>query len=250
MKVRINGAELACSGTQIRAKDTQWDNRESIAVTIPTSYAQAVATFVDDTPWSVLYEGVDDDGMPHVTERDMSDYAISGPVTDNRDGTVTIRMGKPLPEEIIGITLAQTPKTRTEAAAWRSAIETAMQSIEDDAVALAAAPLYPEWGQLLTGRELTVGMRIRHGGKLYRVITAHTVSPDWAPGVGTDSLFTRIDETHAGTSDDPIPYEGNMALTQGLHYTQDGVVYLCNRDTVSPVYNALADLVGLYVEVV
>lgn len=27
------------------------------------------------------------------------------------------------------------------------------------------------------------------------------------------------------------------------------VVYLCTRDTVNPVYNDLADLVGLYVEV-
>ena len=32
--------------------------------------------------------------------------------------------------------------------------------------------------------------------------------------------------------------------------TQDGVTYLCNRNTGQPVYNALADLVGLYVETV
>lgn len=30
---------------------------------------------------------------------------------------------------------------------------------------------------------------------------------------------------------------------------QNGVVYRCIRDTVNPVYNDLADLVGLYVEV-
>ena len=67
--------------------------------------------------------------------------------------------------------------------------------------------------------------------------------------MGTESLYERIDETHAGTIDDPIPYEGNMALTAGLYYSQGGVIYLCTRDTVNPVYNALADLVGLYVEV-
>ena len=39
-----------------------------------------------------------------------------------------------------------------------------------------------------------------------------------------------------------------MALNAGLHYVQDGVVYLCVRDTVNPVHNALAELVGLYVE--
>ena len=50
--------------------------------------------------------------------------------------------------------------------------------------------------------------------------------------------------------EDPIPYNGNMELTAGLYYSQDGVIYLCNRDTGIPVYNALADLVGNYVEVV
>jgi hypothetical protein len=41
-----------------------------------------------------------------------------------------------------------------------------------------------------------------------------------------------------------------MALKNGKYYIQDGVIYLCNRDTGNPVYNALAELVGLYVEAV
>lgn len=40
-----------------------------------------------------------------------------------------------------------------------------------------------------------------------------------------------------------------MALENGLYYMQDYTIYLCTRDTVNPVYNPLADLVGLYVEV-
>ena len=32
------------------------------------------------------------------------------------------------------------------------------------------------------------------------------------------------------------------------YYLQDSVIYLCTRDTVNPVYNPLADLVGIYVE--
>ena len=40
-----------------------------------------------------------------------------------------------------------------------------------------------------------------------------------------------------------------MALVNGLYYTPGGVLYLCNRDTVNPVYHALSELVGLYVEV-
>ena len=45
-------------------------------------------------------------------------------------------------------------------------------------------------------------------------------------------------------------YDGNMALESGKYYTQSGMTYLCSRDTVNPVYNALSELVGLYVEVV
>lgn len=48
--------------------------------------------------------------------------------------------------------------------------------------------------------------------------------------------------------DDPIPYCGNMALESGKYYSQDGKVYKCTRDTGNPVYNALSELVGLYVE--
>ena len=71
----------------------------------------------------------------------------------------------------------------------------------------------------------------------------------WEPE-NAASLWEGIDETHAGTLADPIPYEGNMALVAGLYYVQGGKVYLCTRDTISPVHNALSELVGLYVEMV
>ena len=48
--------------------------------------------------------------------------------------------------------------------------------------------------------------------------------------------------------DDPIPYSGNMVLETGKYYIQNAAVYRCIRDTVNPVYNALAELVGTYVE--
>ena len=127
----------------------------------------------------------------------------------------------------------------------RAHIETAVQSL-DDAAALEIVTLYPRWKP---GKECKPGMRLQHNGKLYKVKDGkpHTAQADWTPDVAV-SLYERIDETHAGTLADPIPYDGNMALVSGLYYVQDGVVYLCNRDTVNPVYNPLADLVGLYVE--
>ena len=41
-----------------------------------------------------------------------------------------------------------------------------------------------------------------------------------------------------------------MALENGKYYTQSDVLYRCTRDTGNPVYNTLAELVGIYVEVV
>ena len=121
----------------------------------------------------------------------------------------------------------------------------------DDTTALRMVSYYPDWADLIGKPVDKAGFRFTYGGKLYKTIPAnHTFQADWVPGVGTESIYTRIDEEHAGTLDDPIPYEGNMALTAGLYYTQDGEVYLCNRDTGIAVYNALSELVGLYVEAI
>ena len=114
----------------------------------------------------------------------------------------------------------------------------------DDNTALRMKDFYPEW---TTGVAYAIGFKVKHNNKLYRVIQAHTSQDGWNPEQ-VASLWEQINETHAGTIDDPIPYDGNMALVNGKYYMQDWKVYLCTRDTVNPVYNALADLVGLYVE--
>lgn len=132
---------------------------------------------------------------------------------------------------------------RTEALMMRRHIETAVQSLPAND-ALAVVTLHPAWAE---GMELAAGMRVQYAGGLYEVLQAHTAQADWTPDV-SPALFAAVDEEHAGTAGDPIPYSGNMALTDGLYYTQDGVVYKCTRDTGTPVYAPLRDLVGLYVE--
>lgn len=116
----------------------------------------------------------------------------------------------------------------------------------DDATALRMMAYYPDW---TVGTAYAAGDRVVYNGDLYKVLQAHTSQGTWLPGTGTESLYTRIDEQHDGSKYDPIPYSGNMALEAGKYYSQSGKTYLCNRDTVNPVYNALSELVGLYVEV-
>lgn len=116
----------------------------------------------------------------------------------------------------------------------------------DDHTALRMKAFYPEWE---SGVAYAVGFKVQRNGKLWRVLQAHTSQVGWEPE-NVASLWEVINETHAGTLEDPIPYDGNMALENGKHYIQYSEIYLCNRDTVNPVFNALADLVGIYVEIV
>lgn len=129
-----------------------------------------------------------------------------------------------------------------------------------DAQALAVKEIYPKWSELGDGTQFVKQEDATNGteitkvlgddGTLYKVRTTHVKQADWIPGIETASLFEAIDEQHAGTIDDPIPYNRNMELFSGKYYTQDGVAYKCIRDTEQPVYHALADLVGIYVECV
>ena len=134
--------------------------------------------------------------------------------------------------------------TRAKAKQLRQLIEQLAVTLDDE-TALTGVEMFPAW---TTGKAYAVGDRVRHDGRLWRCVQAHTSQDGWEPE-NAASLWTEICESHAGTIDDPIPYSGNMALESGKYYIQDYVIYRCNRDTVNPVYNPLAELVGLYVEV-
>lgn len=114
----------------------------------------------------------------------------------------------------------------------------------DDHTALRMKEFYPVW---TAGTGYEQGFKVRRNGKLWRVHQAHTAQVGWEPE-NTPSLWEEINEVHDGTIDDPIPYDGNMALEQGKYYYQDNAIYLCVRDTVNPVYHPLSQLIGIYVE--
>jgi hypothetical protein len=134
----------------------------------------------------------------------------------------------------------------------RPVIEQASQSLED-AVALTAVELFPQWKELVANKtKVKKGFRFQHEGKLYRTEQPeYTFVDHYVPGTaGTESLFSKVDETHKGTIDDLIPYEKNMEIYNGLYYSQNDAVYLCIRDSGQPLYHDLIVLVGNYVEVV
>lgn len=86
-----------------RMQDKDWDNRESKAITLEMDYATAIGLFVDGLEWSIVQQNevpvLDENGEQTgteilETEFDNSDYSLAGDITDHRDGTITVKMGK------------------------------------------------------------------------------------------------------------------------------------------------------------
>ena len=139
-----------------------------------------------------------------------------------------------------------------QAKAIREAMDIASATL-DDAKAVECMRLFPQWSELVKKSEkVAKGFRFQHDGKLYRTEQAeYTFVAHYVPGTaGTESLFSKVDEAHKGTIEDPIPYEKNMEIYDGMYYTQNGVLYLCIRSSGQPMYHDLESLIGIYVEVV
>lgn len=130
------------------------------------------------------------------------------------------------------------------------------QSLTDQE-ALQAKSLYDEWTDLVKESYVAqeVGFKFAHTKDgvtdLYKTMQSNfTFQGQWEPGaVGTESLYSHIDEAHAGTEEDPIPYKKNMEIFNGKYYTYNDVLYMCTRDSGIPLQHGLDELVGLYVVV-
>lgn len=107
---------------------------------------------------------------------------------------------------------------------------------------------FPLWNNEI-GNEHYAGFKFQYGETLYKVLQPHTFAAEWVPGTGTESLYKVVQVEHEGTKDDPIPWEHNMELVEGLYYTDKDVLYLCVRDSGIALSYDLADLVsGGYVK--
>lgn len=128
------------------------------------------------------------------------------------------------------------------------------QTLSDEE-ALEAKVLYDEWADLVKESYVAqeTGFKFAHTKDgvtdLYKTMQPHfTFQGQWEPGaVGTESLYSHIDETHAGTKEDPIPYKKNMEIFNGKYYTYNEVLYLCTRDSIIPLQHGLDELVNVYV---
>lgn len=91
--IKING-ELYPAGISGSLRDYSWGERASKSITLTMSYADAAALFVDNIAWSIVMDVENESGETVREEYDNSEYCIAGDITDHRDGTVTVKMGR------------------------------------------------------------------------------------------------------------------------------------------------------------
>lgn len=98
-----------------------------------------------------------------------------------------------------------------------------------DAQALQMPDLFPVWEDLLAaGNKLAENTVLRDGDTLYRVVQAGGVTPlESQPphAEGMLAVYRPIDESHAGTLEDPIPWVYGMDCHAGTYFSYNGHVY-------------------------
>lgn len=245
--IKVNNTEYPATVNGNRT-DRSWDGRDTKTVTLTMTHAEVAALLPDNIPWSIvqrdMVDVLDEQGKPTgetkevVNEYDNSEYSLSGAITDHRDGTVSVKMGKPTEAETaVGAVVALTGEvvTMARAAELRPVIEQASASLSDGEAAK-SPELFPRWADHI-GETVKPGDRrsdMDESGVLhvYRVNKGqgHTTQENWPPH-STPAMWTIINVDHAGTQDDPISAARGMEYTYGLYYKdpEDTKLYLCER---------------------
>jgi hypothetical protein len=236
--VKVNNTEYPAT-VNGNLVDRNWNGRDTKTIYLTMSYDAVAALLPDNTPWSIIQRDtvdvLDEQGKPTgetkevVNEYDNSAYSIAGDITDHRDGTVSIKMGKPTETENAKATvtaLAGAPVTYARAVELRPIIEQAAVSLSDGEAAT-VPELITAWAYPVAYAE---GDRRSYGGRAYKCRQAHTSQEGWKPSA-TPALWVVIDVTHAGTQDDPIPASRGMEYEYGKYYldSEDGKTYKCER---------------------
>lgn len=104
--IKINDT-LYPARVTLRPRDEGWDWRASKSITLEMTHAEADALFVNGIAWSEVtpahtYPKLNGESV-EIPERetDCADYCVAGSITDHRDGTVTVKMGKKTDGEML-----------------------------------------------------------------------------------------------------------------------------------------------------
>ena len=114
--IKVNNTEYPATVTGDRT-DRSWGDRDTKTIYLTMTHDEAAALLPSGTPWSIvqrdMMDVLDEQGKPTgetkevVNEYDNSEYSLSGVITDHRDGTVSVKMGKPTEAETLRAQLAE-----------------------------------------------------------------------------------------------------------------------------------------------
>lgn len=219
--------------------ETMRNHNRNVAVITATGidYVQASKLFVDGAKWSIIEDG---------QEYDWSNYGVAGSITDNRDGTLIVKMGKnntieqdlqdeaTSKTEIITVIAGKSVQTTEEAAAVRADVESLFSaSTMDDDGKISASYLCKEWqpGNHEKGEVYNAIGQTWEAHQAYD----NSANPDIVPGDKSWPVFNR--PLHGKTAETARPWvKPENGTTDMYHmgeymiYT-DGALYKCVQDT-------------------
>ena len=183
-----DGATYNTSAAVLGKKSLAGFNRETLTITAVMTYAEAAAHFTDGAVFTLTDEFGD--------SFEWNEHGVAGPITDNRDGTVTAIMGKnntteqdyqqqAQKAEQSAVTLAGKPvSSDTEVSELRAAFEQAAAKLSDTD-ALIAPSLSAIWNPY---RYVAQGERRYYApsNALYKCLVSHETSLETAPDVSKE----------------------------------------------------------------
>ena len=136
-----------------------------------------------------------------------------------KDNQLYIRTEEELALSEVGI------NSVAEATELRQELNEIVSSMTDEE-AVERAILFSNW---ISGKAYSVGERVRYGGRIFKVLQAHTSQEDWTPS-RAPSLFAEV-----LTSEDGEPLEWQQPSSTNPYLTGDKVIYEGN------IYQSLID---------
>lgn len=197
MKLRINEKEFPLLYARAATENMNNYRRDVISLTIIATYSEVSAEFTDGATFIIV-----DDSVSPSQEHDYTDHTMAGAITDNRDGTVTVKMGKANTAEQDAldaqqaaeaqaakvsqslVTLAGKPIQESEVSSLRASFENAANKLSDDDAKIAPS-LTTAWDM---GQQVSTGQRRYYApdGNLYKALQDHTTSISTFPDTATD----------------------------------------------------------------
>lgn len=239
MQIKINNQIFPLLSSKGAQENMSGHKREVVTLTMEASYQQAVDNFVEGAVFTIYEDVIDESGNPVTLEHYHNDYPTPGAITDNRDGTVVVKMGaantkeqdlenKVAAAEATMIAVVGAPVS--DVAVARAVIEAGTATLSDGEAAKVPY-MSKKW---VVGESVVPGDRryFEPTELLYKVRDGqgHTTQADWTPDK-TPALWAVVDVEHAGTVEDPIPAVRGMEYEYGKVYLdqEDGKTYICKR---------------------